>query len=907
MCTICNSWLGSDSDLTSSSQPYVTLPAQWPNRPGRTITWSNATLFLHNDPERNEYISNNLGTGAWLQLTRQAFAVWQAMANVTFREVSDNAASNIRIGFGEIDGSYGTGGSTLAHHIGWYRESVRQESVIAMDVAESWNTVDFFNVMVHEIGHALGLDHSAEPDAVMYASYDWSGTNQRSRLHADDIAGVRHLFGGGSPLPTWAPPGSFVNFGNQTTRQAFYWRRDNVHSVTNENDYFRFSLNSTRGVYIQVSGLNADADLRLYDQHGRLLVSQIRPSTNSEHVFRQLGPGTYYIRVNAFSQSRTINYWLGFLTSDMADLGDLSTRNGTDTNSVNKSFDDTDGYRFSLSGRRSMRFELTGLSADADLRLYGTDGSFIAASIRGGTANDVIQRTLDAGTYYLRVNAYTPGRNISYRLNYGWAAPPALNFGDETARNVFRWHRGSVHSVTDPDDYFRFTLTQNRLVHIWLTDLNADADLFLYDGNGQPVAASRRGSTSPDQIFRELSTGTYYIRVDAFARNQTINYWLGLITADVINLGNVTGRSGTRFGSVNSTNDSIDGYRFNLTSRTSMRFELTGLSADADLRLFDSNGNFVDLSNRAGRSNDVIERSLAAGTYYLRVNAFATGQTISYRLNYGSGWSPPSPALNFGDETARNVYRWHRGSVHSVTDDEDYFRFTLTQERIVHIQLTGLNADADLFLYDDAGQRIASSSLWSTGRDQIFRELNAGTYYINVEAFTSNETINYWLGLVTSELRDFGNVTVSSGTQFDTVNSTNDLMDGYRFSLDRRRNMRFSLTELSADADLRLYRSNGSFVDLSNNSGRIDDVIDRTLDAGTYYLRVDAFTPNQTISYRLNFGAGQSLQSNSRVQGMTTGSGAAPQDLWNDSAMTVASTLRPDEHNRQWQSGTLLA
>ena len=428
--------------------------------------------------------------------------------------------------------------------------------------------------------------------------------------------------------------------GDQTNRQNFYYQRNSVHSVTDANDYFRFSLSRTRGVFIQLSGLNADANLRLYDQNGRLLATQRRPSTNREHLFRQLGPGTYFVRVNAFSRFRTINYWLGFLTSDMTDLGNLSSGNGTVRSSVSRSSDDTDGYRFWLSGGRSMRFELTGLSADADLRLYGTDGTFIAASTRFGRSNDVIHYTLNAGTYYLRVNAYSRNQSVSYRLNYGWAAPVSFrNFGDETGRNVFRWHRGSVHSVTDRHDHFRFTLTRTRAVHVWLTGLNADADLYLYDGAGRPVASSIRASTLSDQVFRELGAGTYYIRVDAFASNRPINYWLGFVTANLIDLGNVTGRSGTRSGTVSSTSDNVDAYRFRLTSRRSMRFELFGLSADANLRLYDSSGAFVDLSMRAGRTNDVINRTLNAGTYYLRVNAFTPRQRISYRLSYGPGQS----------------------------------------------------------------------------------------------------------------------------------------------------------------------------------------------------------------------------------------------------------------------------
>jgi len=46
-------------------------------------------------------------------------------------------------------------------------------------------------VAAHEIGHTLGLDHSSDPDALMYPSYS---APHRS-LGRDDIAGVQSLYG----------------------------------------------------------------------------------------------------------------------------------------------------------------------------------------------------------------------------------------------------------------------------------------------------------------------------------------------------------------------------------------------------------------------------------------------------------------------------------------------------------------------------------------------------------------------------------------------------------------------------------------------------------------------------------------------------------------------------------------
>lgn len=44
----------------------------------------------------------------------------------------------------------------------------------------------------HEFGHALGLDHSREPEALMYPMYHY---HESSPLHEDDIKGIQYLYG----------------------------------------------------------------------------------------------------------------------------------------------------------------------------------------------------------------------------------------------------------------------------------------------------------------------------------------------------------------------------------------------------------------------------------------------------------------------------------------------------------------------------------------------------------------------------------------------------------------------------------------------------------------------------------------------------------------------------------------
>ncbi|MDR4498985.1 MAG: matrixin family metalloprotease [Candidatus Scalindua sp.] len=70
-------------------------------------------------------------------------------------------------------------------------------------------TYDYFTTVLHEMGHALGLDHSEDPNSVM-ATYNVRGHAQRT-LTQDDIEGIQAIYGNRfMPVEAVYPPVTVV-------------------------------------------------------------------------------------------------------------------------------------------------------------------------------------------------------------------------------------------------------------------------------------------------------------------------------------------------------------------------------------------------------------------------------------------------------------------------------------------------------------------------------------------------------------------------------------------------------------------------------------------------------------------------------------------------------------------------
>jgi bacillolysin len=241
--------------------------------------------------------------------------------------------------------------------------------------------------------------------------------------------------------------------------------------------------------------------------------------------------------------------------------------------------------------------------------------------------------------------AVASGCSAAFEPNETQATAAAITSGTTNS--------AAISSTTDVD-YFSITTTAtSSMVYNLVGPSGVDYDLYIYNSAGTQIGSGTSATATETVSLTSQAAGTYYIKVIGYSGANSATCYTIKATSTV-----ATGCSSTYDNSTNGTTagaatipfntnitglinpaDDIDNYKFVITTGGTITVTLGTLPADYDLKLLNSAGTQVGISQNGSTTGESITYTATAGTYYAQVYGYsnATNATTCYTLKVQLG------------------------------------------------------------------------------------------------------------------------------------------------------------------------------------------------------------------------------------------------------------------------------
>lgn len=201
---VCDGW-GNASCPRGTNVPFCTNGFKWgndnpydqagqnvqgPGTGGGVVTYSfrgeGEVFGMHAQDGIISLAFDNLNSCA-KEKVREAFQKWEAVAGISFEEVSDSELSDIVLSAGQIEDPE-IGAVGYPSYTGVPCEDLAGQ--IIFDIPTRSNCDRFLNLALHEIGHALGLGHVGSNNIM---NPNWN--DNETDLQGGDILGIQSIYG----------------------------------------------------------------------------------------------------------------------------------------------------------------------------------------------------------------------------------------------------------------------------------------------------------------------------------------------------------------------------------------------------------------------------------------------------------------------------------------------------------------------------------------------------------------------------------------------------------------------------------------------------------------------------------------------------------------------------------------
>ena len=490
---------------------------------------------------------------AWQREFARAFQTWAQYTPLDFRLVSDDGSAQAAAGLVQGDARFGdvrigarpaptnvlgvssfpTGGSTASG-------DMRLNSSVTYPIG---GTPDLFSLVLHEAGHTLGLDHGPA-GSVMYGAY----TGTRADLTADDIAGIRAMYGARQP-DAYDTAGPNDQFSTATTLAPTSTGLSLAADLTSRQDvdYYRLAIPAGVGAAsfaVNAAGVSLLAPaVQVYDATGRLVASQSAGGAFGTDVS---------VSINGLVAGQTYTVVCDGATADAFGMGAYELTVGFEPAAPEPGAPPAAPTALAAAAASDTRVDLSWQDNSADELGFvierSTDGgqTFAPAGSVGADTTQFPVTGLAAGTTYAFRVAAVNGAGASPWSDTASAttrqpAPdpepdpeptpepkPALNpdrfevndllsqSADLGSFNNFAATGLTIHDAADAD-FYSFSPRSGGTFRIATRFANADGnlDLFVYDAAGQLLGSGTTPGDGESVQLRLQDGQRYFARVSS--------------------------------------------------------------------------------------------------------------------------------------------------------------------------------------------------------------------------------------------------------------------------------------------------------------------------------------------------------------------------------------------------------
>lgn len=198
-------------------------------RPSGTITFGFDPSFYNVSWDRSGF-----SFGAFEAAAEFALETWASVAAIDFMPAPAGVTPDLTIAMAPLPGP--TIGQALTTFFELGAIDSVTSSVITLDSTEKWSPfgqsgLNFYNVVLHEAGHSLGLDHPSGPTAAAQVMYAFYQSGQTISLASGDIEGIQRIYG-----PARAD--FFGTAGNDVIDRGAAARGENIHGLAGDDRIF---------------------------------------------------------------------------------------------------------------------------------------------------------------------------------------------------------------------------------------------------------------------------------------------------------------------------------------------------------------------------------------------------------------------------------------------------------------------------------------------------------------------------------------------------------------------------------------------------------------------------------------------------------------------------------------------